>query len=176
QTYASCGARGNAADVQRRLTVVEVIPSAVLDSFAGVQAMKTFVRCGQLFTGREDEARAGDNLIFDERGMLDYVGPEAGSPRRARGDREVDYSRCFVLPGLIDVHTHLAYGNAKSEEDIDLYSPLEFRTLRGMFFAQKVAAAGFTAICSPGDAGQISLSIRNAIRAGLFDGPRVMAA
>src|SRR5438477_10101609 len=138
--------------------------------------MKTFVRCGQLFTGREDEARAGDNLIFDERGMLDYVGPEAGSPRRARGDREVDYSRCFVLPGLIDVHTHLAYGNAKSEEDIDLYSPMEFRTLRGMFFAQKVAAAGFTAICSPGDAGQISLSIRNAIRAGLFDGPRVMAA
>src|SRR5437016_5783212 len=80
------------------------------------------------------------------------------------------------MPGLIDVHTHLAYGNAKSEEDIDLYSPLEFRALRGMFFAQKVAAAGYTAICSPGDAGQISLSIRNAIRAGLFDGPRVMAA
>src|SRR5262249_25993886 len=43
-------------------------------------------------------------------------------------------------------------------------------------FAQKVAIAGFTAICSPGDAGQISLSIRNAVRAGLFDGPRVMAA
>jgi imidazolonepropionase-like amidohydrolase len=80
------------------------------------------------------------------------------------------------MPGLIDVHTHLAYGNAKSEEDIDLYSPLEFRALRGLFFAQKVAAAGYTSICSPGDAGQISLSIRNAIRAGLFDGPRVMAA
>src|SRR5947209_16623529 len=53
---------------------------------------------------------------------------------------------------------------------------MEFRALRGLFFAQKVAAAGYTAICSPGDAGQISLSIRNAIRAGLFDGPRVMAA
>ena len=43
------------------------------------------------------------------------------------------------MPGLIDVHTHLAYGNAKSEEDIDLYSPLEFRALRGLFFAQKIA-------------------------------------
>ena len=138
--------------------------------------MRTFVRCGQVFTGREDDARADEILVFDERGVLDYVGPEAGSPRRVRGDRALDYSRYFVMPGLIDVHTHLAYGNAKSEEDIDLYSPLEFRTLRGMFFAQKVAAAGFTAICSPGDAGQISLSIRNAIRAGLFDGPRVMAA
>ena len=138
--------------------------------------MKTFVRCGQLFTGREDAACPGGILSFDERGMIDYAGPETEAPRRTRGGRTLDYSECFVMPGLIDVHTHLAYGNAKSEEDIDLYSPLEFRALRGMFFAQKVAAAGFTAICSPGDAGQISLSIRNAIRAGLFDGPRVMAA
>ena len=138
--------------------------------------MRTFVRCGQLFSGREDDARKGEILVFDRQGVIEYAGPEAGSPRRARRDQVLDYSGCFVMPGLIDVHTHLAYGNAKSEEDIDLYSPLEFRTLRGMFFAQKVAAAGFTALCSPGDAGQISLSIRNAIRAGLFEGPRVMAA
>jgi imidazolonepropionase-like amidohydrolase len=138
--------------------------------------MNTFVRCGSLFTGRDDEARDGDCLVHDAAGEILYVGPEAKAPRRAKGDRQLDYSGFFVMPGLIDVHTHLAYGNAKTEEDIDLYSPLEFRALRGMFFAQKVAAAGYTAICSPGDAGQISLSIRDAIKAGLFDGPRVMAA
>jgi imidazolonepropionase-like amidohydrolase len=138
--------------------------------------MKTFVRCGQLFTGDEDAARSGEVLVFAADGQLSYVGPEAKAPRRAKTDRLIDHSGSFVMPGLIDVHTHLAYGNAKSEEDIDLYSPMEFRALRGMFFAQKVAASGYTAICSPGDAGQISLSIRNAIKAGLFDGPRVMAA
>ncbi len=138
--------------------------------------MKTFVSCGRLFTGCDDDAVAGQSLVFDEEGVIAYVGAEADAPQRRRHDRTLDYSSLFVMPGLIDVHTHLAYGNAKSEEDIDLYSPLEFRALRGMFFAQKMAAAGFTALCSPGDAGQISLSIRNAIRAGLFDGPRVMAA
>src|SRR3954466_16089646 len=138
--------------------------------------MKTFVRCGSLFTGKEDEARKGEVLVFDDAGELLYVGPEAKAPRRGKDDRLLDHSGAFVMPGLIDVHTHLAYGNAKSEEDIDLYSPMEFRALRGMFFAQKCAAAGYTAICSPGDAGQISLSIRDAVRAGLFDGPRVMAA
>src|ERR1700719_3340693 len=138
--------------------------------------MKTFVRCGQLFTGQEDEAQPDAALVYDEAGELLYAGAEAGAPKRGRADRLIDHSRHFVMPGLIDVHTHLAYGNAKTEEDIDLYSPLEFRALRGMFFAQKVAAAGYTAICSPGDAGQVSLSIRNAINAGLFDGPRVMAA
>ena len=138
--------------------------------------MKTFVRCGQLFTGRDDEAQKNAMLVYDERGRLVYADAAAGAPKRGKDDRLIDHSGDFVMPGLIDVHTHLAYGNAKTEEDIDLYSPLEFRALRGMFFAQKVAAAGYTAICSPGDAGQISLSIRNAINAGLFDGPRVMAA
>ena len=138
--------------------------------------MKTFVRCGQLFTGQEDEAQKNAALVYDAAGRLLYAGAEAGAPKRGDGDGLIDHSGHFVMPGLIDVHTHLAYGNAKTEEDIDLYSPLEFRALRGMFFAQKVAAAGYTAICSPGDAGQVSLSIRNAIDAGLFDGPRVMAA
>jgi imidazolonepropionase-like amidohydrolase len=138
--------------------------------------MKTFVRCGTLFTGAEDEPRRGEVLVFDEAGRLTFVGPEENAPACTASDQLIDHSAGFVKPGLIDVHTHLAYGNAKCEEDIDLYAPLEFRTLRGMFFAQKVAASGYTAICSPGDAGQISLSIRDAIRAGLFDGPRVMAA
>jgi len=138
--------------------------------------MKTFVQCGQLFTGRDDEALKNGALVYDDAGELTYAGEAAGAPKRGKGDRVIDHSGQFVMPGLIDVHTHLAYGNAKTEEDIDLYSPLEFRALRGMFFAQKVVAAGYTSICSPGDAGQISLSIRDAINAGLFDGPRVMAA
>src|ERR1700730_5765857 len=167
---------GNANYVHHASLCYSCASDSVLALPKETTVTKTFVRCCHLFIGQEDDARAGETLVFDEQGMLDYVGPEKAARRRARNAHMFDYSSYFVMPGLVDVHTHLAYGNAKSEEDIDLYSPLEFRTLRGMFFAQKVAAAGFPAICSPGDAGQISLSIRNAIRAGLFDGPRVMAA
>ena len=138
--------------------------------------MKTHVRCGTLFGTGDLEARPGQTLVYDERGILEFVGPTEQAPKVVPGEPVLDYSRHFVMPGLIDVHVHLAYGNAKSEEDIDLYSPLEFRALRGLFFAQKLLAAGYTALCSPGDAGQVSLSIRNAIRAGLFDGPRISAA
>ena len=138
--------------------------------------MTTHVRCGSLFTARDDKAKAKQTLVYDARGRLGFVGPTAEAPKPAPSDEVLDYSGQFVMPGLIDVHVHLAYGNAKSEEDIDLYHPMEFRALRGMFFAQKVLAAGYTALCSPGDAGQISLAVRDAIKAGLFDGPRVSAA
>jgi imidazolonepropionase-like amidohydrolase len=138
--------------------------------------MKTHVRCGTLFGASDQKARSDQSLVFDARGVLDFVGPTQQAPKPGPAEQVLDYSKHFVMPGLIDIHVHLAYGNAKSEEDIDLYSPLEFRALRGLFFAQKLLAAGYTALCSPGDAGQVSLSIRNAVNAGLFDGPRITAA
>ncbi len=138
--------------------------------------MALHIRCGTLFTGAEDAARANQTMVTDEKGGLAFVGPTASAPKAAKGDTVVDYSDLFVMPGLHDVHTHLAYGNAKTEEDIDLYQPMEFRSIRGLFFAQKCLAAGYTSICSPGDAGQISLSVRNSIDFGLFEGPRVTAA
>ena len=137
--------------------------------------MATFIKCGWLYDGKGETA-AADQAIVVHDGTIAYAGPTAAAPARREGDVLFDYSGLFVLPGLIDLHTHLAYGNAKSEENIDIYSPMEFRALRGMFFAQQVLTAGYTSICSPGDAGRISLSIRNAVDAGLFTGPRVMAA
>jgi imidazolonepropionase-like amidohydrolase len=138
--------------------------------------MTTLVRCGSLFAGNETAAQRDATLGINEDGTIAFVCQTADAPPVGVQDTVLDYSGLFVMPGLLDVHTHLAYGNAKSEEDIDLYQPMEFRALRGLFFAQKVVAAGYTSICAPGDAGQISLSVRDAINFGLFEGPRVTAA
>jgi len=138
--------------------------------------MTTHVRCGTLFAGDETAPRTNATITFDDDGKIASVHDTAGAPPVGMHDTVLDYSGLFVMPGLLDVHTHLAYGNAKSEEDIDLYQPMEFRALRALFFARKVVAAGYTSICAPGDSGQISLSVRNAINFGLFEGPRVTAA
>jgi imidazolonepropionase-like amidohydrolase len=137
--------------------------------------MTTYVRCGTFFPGDRSPVRRNVTLGIDDQ-CVTFVCDTADAPPVTVHDSVLDYAGLFVMPGLIDVHTHLAYGNAKSEEDIDLYQPLEFRALRALFFAQKVVAAGYTSICAPGDAGQVSLAVRNAINFGLFDGPRVTAA
>lgn len=136
---------------------------------------RTYIRCKTLFTGLENEARRNQTLIV-ENGLFAWVGDTAEAPARASKDVLVDAGDDFVMPGLVDVHTHLVFGNAKSEEDIDLHVSPEFRALRGLFFTQHVLAAGYTSVVVPGDAGQCSIAVRNAINAGMFTGPRIAAS
>lgn len=134
-----------------------------------------FIRCERLFTGLEDQVRGHQTLVV-ENGLFSYVGPSAEAPAPGAQDTVTDAGTHFVMPGLVDVHTHLVFGNARSEEDIDFWVTPEFRALRGLFFAQRVLAAGYTSIVVPGDAGNCSISVRDAIGANLFDGPRIAAS
>jgi imidazolonepropionase-like amidohydrolase len=136
---------------------------------------RTHVNCNTLFTGLEDTARQQQRLIIED-GIFTYVGPQDSAPAIGAGEEVIDTGEHFVMPGLVDVHTHLVFGNAKSEEDIDLHVSPEFRALRGLFFTQHVLAAGYTSVVVPGDAGQCSISVRNAINAGMFTGPRIAAS
>jgi imidazolonepropionase-like amidohydrolase len=130
----------------------------------------TFLRCGRLFDSRAARVLRDRTLIL-EGGLIAWTGPSAEAPRASAP--AVDYGDAFVMPGLIDVHVHLSYGEARTEEDIDLFASLEFRALRGMEAAQRVLRAGYTALCDPTTSGRVSLAIRDAVDAGLFVGPRI---
>jgi imidazolonepropionase-like amidohydrolase len=136
---------------------------------------RTYVRCKTLFTGLEDTARQEQTLVIDN-GILAYVGATVDAPQPESGEAIIDAGQHFVMPGLVDVHTHIVFGNAKSEEDVDLFVSPEFRALRGLFFTQHVLSAGYTSVVVPGDAGQCSISVRNAINAGMFTGPHIAAS
>jgi hypothetical protein len=113
--------------------------------------MTKHVHCGSFFAGNEDTEHKNWTLVIGDDGVIAYAGPTTAAPLPGPNATVVDYSGLFVMPGMLDVHTHLAYGNAKTEEDIDLYQPLEFRAIRGLFFAQKVVAAGYTSITTDAD-------------------------
>lgn len=61
--------------------------------------MRTYVRCGELFSGHEDDTRKGEILVFDRQGVIEYAGAEAGSPRRARSDQVSIIPAVSLCPG-----------------------------------------------------------------------------
>ena len=134
--------------------------------------MRTHLICGFLFTGLSDCAETDQTVVF-EGDSVAFVGPSAHAPEPAPGDEVLDYSDDFVMPGLIDIHVHLTYGNAQANEDIDMYAPPEYRALRALHAAQQVLKAGYTSIADPASTGRGSAAVRDAINAGLFQGPRI---
>src|SRR5580658_2955098 len=133
--------------------------------------MRKFIRCGKLFTGNENNASSEQTVVIED-DKIGYVGATAKAPQADSHDEVLDYSREFVMPGLIDSHVHLSYGNARTQEDIDLYASMEFRAIRGLEAAQRVLRAGYTAMADLSISGRVSLAVRDAIEAGLFAGPR----
>jgi len=93
----------------------------------------------------------------------------------------VDLSTAFVLPGLIDSHVHLAgapdpaeLGGALSKTEADY-------ALTAAHHAKIALQSGFTTVVdlgSVGDPGHENaiFGVRDAVRAGKLDGPRVIAA
>ena len=107
------------------------------------------------------------------------IGPDpevAALAEKRGGYRTIDAAGHTVMPGLIDGHCHISYGDILSFEELDLYGSVEYRTLRAANNARKVLRAGVTAFSDPGSTWNISVAIRDAIAAGLIEGPRMAAA
>lgn len=106
------------------------------------------------------------------------VGADATPDAVPRGDAltRLDAAGKTVMPGLIDAHCHMTYGESRSEEEIDLYTSPELRTLKAAFHAQKVLRAGVTGISQPGGSYFIGVGLREAINDGIVQGPRMTSA
>lgn len=90
----------------------------------------------------------------------------------------IDATGQWIMPGLIDGHCHLSFGfpampGVRSGRGT---TSAEFSTLRAARNAQKVLRSGVTSISVPGGAWFIDVGVRDAIAAGLIEGPRIFCA
>lgn len=137
--------------------------------------MAKYLKCGHLFEGTNDTLLKDQILIIDNERIV-FSGGSSDAPPPQKNDEIIDYSQKFVLPGLIDIHVHLSYGNAQANEDVDMYAPPEFRALRALLASQKVLAAGYTSLADPASTNRVSTSVRDAINSGMFVGPRITSS
>jgi imidazolonepropionase-like amidohydrolase len=103
-----------------------------------------------------------------------WVGEESELPPMyaAPEFRQIRLPGRSILPGLIDGHTHISFGEARSEEELALYTPVEYRTLKAAMNAKKVLQAGVTSAFDAATTYNIAPCIRDAIDAGMIEGPR----
>ena len=113
-------------------------------------------------------------IVVDGERVTAVLAP--GEPAPTGGDL-LDLGDCTVMPGLIDLHTHLV----GPTEDGDLVAVLDrspaSEALLGVANARATLEAGFTSVRDVGSYWAfVDVELRDAIEAGLVDGPRMWCA
>ena len=139
---------------------------------SGALAESLALQAGWLFDSESGRLLEKRTVHIDD-GKVTSV--ERGFNQRA-GERVVDLRAFSVLPGLMDMHTHLSYEyGPRTYTETFTWNPADY-TLRAVNTAKRTLMAGFTTVRDLGDSDNVTISLRNAINRGEVIGPRVFTA
>ena len=137
------------------------------------------IRNGTLIDGSGKAAARNDAIVI-EGNKIKSVGalPPDVILEDRRNVEVIDAAGQWIMPGLIDAHCHMSYGYPmiKGEGKGKGTTRPEFSTLKSARSAQKVLRAGVTSISVPGGTWFTDVGVRDAIRLGLMQGPRMFVA
>jgi imidazolonepropionase-like amidohydrolase len=153
----------------RIATLSFVLLSALFAGSAVLAQDITVIRAGSLFDSRSGDVTR-DQLIFIEgERIIAVTDGDEGIPD---GAEVIDLSNSFVLPGVMDMHTHIV-GNLANNFFAGYFQSPHRATIGGVVNARKTLMAGFTTIRNVGAGDYMDVAVRNAIDAGEIPGPRL---
>ena len=138
-------------------------------------AQKTIaIKCGKLLDTRTGQVSA-NQTIFIRGNKIESVGANQ------KADSVIDLSDYFVLPGLIDCHTHILLQGDITSDEYDaqiLKESAAYRTIRAVRSCNTAIQNGFTTLRDLGTegAGYADVDIKKAINNGEMTGPRLFVS
>jgi imidazolonepropionase-like amidohydrolase len=146
-------------------------PTAIAQNASPVSM--SYIRAGHLFDPAS--GRYADNVtlvVANQR--IQSVEPGGFTP--PAGAQVLDLSADYVLPGLIDCHTHLG-ARADRYEEVDKFKDSPFDSaIAGVVNAKKTLEAGFTTVRDVGSLPFLAVDLRRNIDSGFIPGPRMVAS
>ncbi len=137
------------------------------------QPARTLIRTGHILDVKTGAEPAAQTIIVTGDRITAIV-PTASTPKQP-GDTEIDLTKYTVMPGLVDVHTHLTMAN-----NFDPYFELSMTPAKeaiiGVENAKVTLEAGFTTVRNVGANDYTDVALRDEINAGHIPGPHMQVS
>lgn len=128
---------------------------------------ETLIRDVRVFDGRSGELREHASvLVVGDR--IESISPYDAEVTIPPSTEVIEGEGRVLMPGLIDVHTHLAINASMSLIESDF--TLDYVALRSAEVARRTLMDGFTSVR---DLGGPVFGLKRAIEAGIVEGPRI---
>ncbi|MDZ7266088.1 MAG: amidohydrolase family protein [candidate division KSB1 bacterium] len=140
---------------------------------APARAQRTLIHAGTLLDGLADQPRHKVTLVIHA-GRIQALEP--GFLPAQSNDTVIDLKNKFVLPGLMDMHTHLSGQTEKGGylRRFQLY-PVD-QALIATQYLKNTLLAGFTTVRDLGGSEGVDRALRDAVNRGDIIGPRMLVA
>ena len=145
-----------------------------------ISESKTLViRNGTLIDG-SGAAAAANTAVVIQGNRISSVGELPGGVNLEDTDKVdvIDATGQWIMPGLIDGHCHLSFGMPAVQGYASARGTINpgFSAIRAATNAQTILRSGVTSVSIPGGTWFIEVGLRDAINAGLIEGPRIYTA
>jgi imidazolonepropionase-like amidohydrolase len=137
------------------------------------QTPRTLLRAGHILDVKTGAEPADQTIIIQGENIV-AVAPTGSTPKQA-GDTEIDLRQYTLLPGLIDVHTHLTGANNFDPFFEVTMTPAK-EAIIGVENAKVTLEAGFTSVRNVGAGGYTDVALREEINAGHIPGPHMQVS
>ena len=166
--------------LRKLLSLSVVIFAMTLCATLSAQAFDEWkiIHAGTLLSDAREEAEfeksiiVRNNLIVQVRDGYTEPGEVSGTANA----RVVDLKDHFVMPGLIDSHTHILKQQEPNRREIRVTRSSELSALMGVEYGLRTLRAGFTTIRNVGGDRNAIFALRDAINQGIVMGPRIRAS
>ena len=142
-------------------------------SLDGQQLPRTLLRAGHILDVKTG-AEPGDQTIIVQGETIVGIAATSATPKQST-DTEIDLKPYTLMPGLIDVHTHLT-----SATNFDPFFEVTMTPAKeaiiGVENARVTLEAGFTTVRNVGAGGYTDVALRDEIDAGHIPGPHMQVS
>jgi len=148
--------------------------AALATASSAALAAPTYIHAGRVIAV-PGKAPLGPSTIVVDQGRI--ISVQQGHAAPPAGASVIDLRAKTVLPGLIDSHVHLASDRGGEASLLaQVREEPAMHALEAQMNGMKTLRAGFTTVRNLGDDGGITLALREAVKRGWVQGPRIVDA